>query len=303
MKKENASDARRELLSSSHLFRLLAPTERVGLSFSRSMDSAKLSKKPAQLPGRYAIFDQFPLYLRQGQWSIVAKVYISVIMIALVCAPIFLFEPEELPSGSDTPFHSLPTIFSESPRMVSALLAFYMAGVLGLMFRYVGPWPFTTFTMLSWTLTCSRHAGRALGISLELLRFPALVAATITFFVWWLLLVPAIYFLGCKTQEQKRGFVAFNCAPFLVNIHIINFPLMIVDQMLSPRAFVATDLWLGVVYGMCYLLFYLNVLDPKGLHFYIIFSPRTRLCFIPYSMMLLLIYAVYSQLSAPTSTR
>ena len=70
-----------------------------------------------------------------------------------------------------------------------------------------------------------------------------------------IVLVPVIYVFGCKTPAQKRNFVQFNRAPFLVNIHGLSFPLMLGDHLLAPRRFVPTDLWLGVTYGMCYLLF------------------------------------------------
>jgi hypothetical protein len=42
------------------------------------------------------------------------------------------------------------------------------------------------------------------------------------------------------------------------------------------------DLWVALAVALLYCLFYLNVLDSRGLQYYIVFTPRTPLCAISY---------------------
>ena len=50
---------------------------------------------------------------------------------------------------------------------------------------------------------------------------------------------------------------------------------------------------IGLCLGMAYLIFYLTVLDPMGLHFYIVFTPRTALCVVSYTMVLCVYWCVW----------
>ena len=49
----------------------------------------------------------------------------------------------------------------------------------------------------------------------------------------------------------------------------------------------------ALLVALAYCLLYLNVLDPRGLHFYIIFTPRTAWCAISYALVLSAYYAFY----------
>ena len=137
-----------------------------------------------------------------------------------------------------------------------------------------------------------------------MLRFPCIVQNSITVLVWWLVLVPAIYFTlpkaGSKTGQEgssgvgpRRAFAKFNCSPFLINVHLLNLPLALCDSLLRPRLLTPADLWIGFAFGMVYCLFYLLCLDRNGIHFYIILSPRTKLCFLSYGTILALYYGVF----------
>ena len=117
---------------------------------------------------------------------------------------------------------------------------------------------------------------QALAVSAsEALRFPALCANSVTVAAWWLALVPLLYSYQ-KTREAKRAFMEWNLSPFLLNVHALNMPLAAAAHLLSPRRLSRADLWAGLALSYAYLLFYLRRLDARGLHFYIILSPRTR---------------------------
>jgi hypothetical protein len=182
------------------------------------------------------------------------------------------------------------------PRLINSACGIYMLCVLGYMFSTVGPWPLASYTMVSWCFLTARHLLQALDAPIfvrEVLRFPALVGAFTTTLVWWLILVPVIYYV-IPTATEKAGFVKFNFSPFLINVHLLNFPLCLIDNALSPRQLVATDLWVGILVALSYIMFYLLVLDANGVHFYIIFSPRTSLFAVSASMVLCLYWGIWT---------
>jgi len=270
--------------------------------FSRSPSPAKTSangkNKPQVKPGTGSeftmskdAFDAFPLWLRVGPWSPVTYVYISMLAAALIWVAFF----SSLLDSYPVPLEPLFVVTWASQHTLSTIVGVYMLGVLLWMFNEVGFWPMSSYTMISWTLLAARHLLRAVGapsLAQEILRFPAVAGAVTTFAVWWTLLVPAILY-AIKTPEGRWGFLKWNCSPFLVNVHAINLPLCILDHALSPRAFVNVDLFGGYVLGFAYILFYLLALDANGIHFYIIFSPRTSLCCLSFSTVLALYFGIW----------
>ena len=269
------------------------PTAVAGRQFPMAQSMRSKPTAPFQ-----ATFEAFPKHLRVGAWSWVAYLYIVVVLCALVLSPLLFQIPtlETLHAGSSGPSDYLPSSVAAAPRTVSAILSLYMVAVLMYMVRTVGVWPFASYTMISWSFTTLRHLSRAAAVAdhiREVIHFPAVATTCVTVLIWWSMIMPAVYFLACRTAESKRRFLAFNARPFLLNVHILNFPLMLVDHLLEPRKFCPTDLWIGLTYGMAYLIFYLLVLDANGAHFYIVFSPRTPLCFIPYTLVLVLHYSIW----------
>lgn len=166
-------------------------------------------------------------------------------------------------------------------------LSFGVYGALltvGLVYA-VGYLPLASYTITSWNLLTLRMICAYIGSAFKLelfevlavaLRFPALVGSTVTVIVWWIILVPLIYgFL--EEGEQTKRFIAFNSSFFLVNVHLLVLPIAAAEFIGSSSPLCFFDLWMGLVVAFVYVLFYLNVLDPAGLHFYIILSPRTGL--------------------------
>jgi hypothetical protein len=112
------------------------------------------------------------------------------------------------------------------------------------------------------------------------LRFPAVVAAFITFLVWNAVLLPLIYFVATPPGEKRRNFLKFNCGFFMMNVHVLNLPLAMANIIYggSVRLFTVSDLWVGYLVVALYSALYLFVMDRLGLHFYPIFCPRKAWC-------------------------
>lgn len=132
----------------------------------------------------------------------------------------------------------------------------------------------SNFESSSWCTTLAR-----------LLRFPALAGTTVTFTIWWTILFPLIYFVS--DHQRRKDFLSFNSSFLLINVHLLNMPLCAMEFLLTNHHLVFFDLWVGFVVAYLYMLFYLNVLDPLGFHFYIILTPRTGFCILSYSIVLL----------------
>ena len=161
---------------------------------------------------------------------------------------------------------------------------------------------------MSWTLFTVRHlllAGYYLGHNQkyctieitddmcdwslfvsELIRFPSLVCNSMTVSIWWIILFPILYyFLKTKSsQSALKAFVDFNKSFMLINVHLLNLPFAALDHILEPRMLVFGDLYVGLVVAIIYMLIYLFIMDPMGMHFYhVILSPRPHWCVISYS--------------------
>lgn len=99
-------------------------------------------------------------------------------------------------------------------------------------------------------------------------------------------------------NDSRRKFWKFNRTFPLLNLHLFNLPFCAIEFILTNRCLTFFDLWFALVVAFVYVMFYLNVLDAYGLHFYIIFTPRTGYCFIPYCLILSFYYAIYHSWNA-----
>ncbi|CAD7949140.1 unnamed protein product [Amoebophrya sp. A120] len=192
-------------------------------------------------------------------------------------------------------------------------IAFWGALNVGIMVMRISWWPCVSYTMTSWNLFTVRHlmatfvllfarcggmCGTCLGPIFvgiyEVFRFPALVQATITFVVWWGVLVPVIVcFLLAKKKERGsvRDFMQWNFGFFQINVHGFNVLLAWADQIwLNPRPLLFLDLWFGLLFGILYLAFYLWALDNRGIHLYMILNPRSNWAALAY----LAIFGMYT---------
>lgn len=177
-----------------------------------------------------------------------------------------------------------------------------------------------TFTMISWALNAMRHGLNALSsVAVFLLlnhhhpcwsswllssllkfnhiiRFPALISASIVFCVWNFVLMPYIYIL-IPTRHQRSEFLQFSFSYRMVQVHIFNLMYSITSTIITGEQrqgqrgggepglrqpahdeaiFQYEDLWYALSFGVLYGLFYVFVLDRLGVHLYPVFSPRNK---------------------------
>jgi len=123
-------------------------------------------------------------------------------------------------------------------------------------------------------------------------KFPALVMNSVTVAVWWALLVPAISYL-LPDAKARRGFVKFNRSFPLLHIHGLNLPVAAGEFLATGVPLTYPDVHAALLVGYAYVLFYLLVLDARGVQIYVVFSPRTRWCVVTFSLIPLLYAGAY----------
>eukprot|EP00934_Nitzschia_sp_Nitz4_P005485 Nitzschia sp. Nitz4//scaffold25_size161228//124480//125370//NITZ4_002450-RA/size161228-processed-gene-0.88-mRNA-1//-1//CDS//3329544646//5475//frame0 len=142
----------------------------------------------------------------------------------------------------------------------------------------LGPVAWISFTLWSWTTLTIRHGLVAaspfipmLRVPAEVLRFPALLSASITTCIWNLVLFPAISFYYITDAEKRKSFIKYFTNFRLTQLHVFNFIFAVANCVyLQPiRPMHLGDFAAAVV------MLYLCILDRLGIHLYPIFSPRS----------------------------
>jgi hypothetical protein len=246
-----------------------------------------------------SFLDHVPANLRHGPWHPAASLILITFGLWLLVSAKDAERSYQL-EVSPQVFQIQEPSSGESVRIFSSV---YMFMVVGALVSSVGAWPLFSYTVTSWNLLAFRLLTSGLAsatkspmlaaISLAL-RFPALVGACITVSVWWVVLVPTIYYL-LKEPARRRGFLTFNFSPMLLNLHFLNLPIALLDFFSSSTQLKFFDLWTAFFVMFIYILFYLNVLDPAGLQFYPVFTPRTPLVLATYPLILALYVLCHRQ--------
>jgi hypothetical protein len=159
----------------------------------------------------------------------------------------------------------------------------------------IGAFPIS-FTGWSWVLLSLRagiefaawaattHNFLALGKKLAIIgssiRLVTLTNAFVVCTIWNFILLPIIYFISVPPGEKRQNFLKFNFGFFMTNIHILNFPLAVVNILYGGqrKLFTFSDLWVAYLVIMMYSIIYFFIMDRLGLHFYPIFCPRSAFC-------------------------
>lgn len=148
-------------------------------------DAKPLEEKKADV-GRKALvppnlFDWIPYQYRVGPWSPLAYLYLFVWLVGIVhMAPIMAYSYE----------HELQLVaptHGTKHWWCSVVGGIWCMLINGVMIKKWGPWPYVSFTLLSWSLLTLRFVSMALGhvngtalVVSEVLRFPTLIGASIT---------------------------------------------------------------------------------------------------------------------------
>lgn len=240
--------------------------------------------------------DYVPHKYKIGPWSPITHLTVlTYVAFVLLSAP-FAFEHYVIatPSINENTF-----LLLQSFRICGMA---YGLSVATTTFLKMGIWPFASYTFTSWNLMTIRLLFAFLGgcgstyfqILADTVQFPALVGCTITVIVWWGVLVPVIDTLLRRNADRRAYFWEINQSFMLVSVHLLNLPIIATEFLLSARPLTFFDLWVAFFVALMYCLFYLNVLVPQGLHFYIIFSPQTGLSVISYGTIIVTYYAAYT---------
>lgn len=240
----------------------------------------------------------YPEYLRVGPWHPAARASLAALVLGLAASWQKAFGDAAEENGKVANDGVLgrgkPLLPLKALRAVRALGALWGTSMLAFSLRNQGWWPMVSYTMQSWTLMTTRYVlgtlelhdsgspdpvgwRRVVSRLNEALRFPCLVQNSVTVVVWWLVLTPIIMLQYGKDARRRAAFNRFNFSFALLNFHGMNLPLAAADHLLNPRRLLPSDLWLAVASATGYVLFYLSVLDARGIHLYIILSPRTKL--------------------------
>ena len=239
-------------------------------------------------------FDWLPLWMRVGYWSPVA-----VLFIVGFYASMYRYKPSPLEFAVTTTdgvgFWADCAIFAWG--IIVVLKARYdMGAISGFWISYTG-WSWGILTFRAGLEAAAKMVGPSrpelaakLAVWGSSLRFPAAVAAFITFTIWNFLLFPIIYFFSMPPGEKRQNFLKFNFGFFMTNIHGLNLPMAIVNNLWgsSVRLFTISDLYVAYLVVALYSVLYLFVMDRIGLHFYPIFCPRTAACALSFGLVLYL---------------
>jgi hypothetical protein len=256
---------------------------------------APAERELASIKRMLKFLDMVPHHYKVGPWSPVAHT----VILAYLC---FLL----LTMVSATESHVAQQYISSSNwwlqpyRIVCSIIG---VGTSALIIREAGIWPMFSYTLTSWNLMTIRLISSFLAAAgwssaafvADTVRFPALVGCSITVSIWWAILVPLIDYLLSQDKDPsgRTFFWKWNTSAVLINVHLLNLPIAGIEFLASGTPLTFYDLWVALAVAFAYCLFYLNVLDPRGLHFYIIFTPRTAWCFISYILVLTAYYSFY----------
>lgn len=243
-------------------------------------------------------WDWVPLHLRVGPWNIAACCYLALVYyaVALFALDSFTVRPPA------QPITVAPYAPSNQVWWINSAGALWTSFVALRVARSpMGLGTYGSFTMQSWTMIQLRFALCALAprypflmTLAEALRFPMLAQATITFGVWNLLLMPAML-AHMPDNEHKEGFKKMVFGWMVTQLHVFNIALAGLSGVYgSPaRELTRVDAAVALLFALQYISLYLFVLDRIGLHFYFIFSPRSPLAVIMYTLFLGLLAGCY----------
>jgi len=240
-------------------------------------------------------FDWVPHKFRIGPWSMPARIY----MVAL-CVTIWRTKPQHF---EFEPTFPRPYSFSWYYNLITFA---WMTIVLNLtLCGRAGLFVLSTYTIQSWTVLTIRHGLTALAPFLsndkhillqinELLRFQGIVTATVTFVIWNFVIAPVILYKFMDCPKKRRDFVSWMFSFRLVQVHGFNIVFAILNTIATgPRHFTFIDLWCAFIMALLYSLFYLLILDRLGIHLYPIFSPRSYVSLVTWTIVFACYYGSF----------
>lgn len=246
-------------------------------------------------------FDFVPRKLRVGPWHPISIVSILFILYGLSMEAIKLYPHGLIPYFENDIIYNYDA-FSRQWFLTAACclwMIFVCWHILAYSAKGAAAW--STFTVWSWTLVTVRHGlctlvpiVPAMRLPMEMLRFPALLSATVTFFIWNFVLFPVIL-MFIKDAEKRSKFLGYMTNFRLTQLHVFNIFFAGYNGVFlgPPRKLHLGDLGAAGVLLIAYMAWYYCILDRIGVHLYPIFSPRTPFVIFSYALLFGVCYASF----------
>ena len=254
-------------------------------------------------------FGWVPRRLRVGKWS---RLALPTLVLVMSCLWSYRPKNGDLTNSNALQVDSYPDLYSIH-WWHNTVACIFMFGLVTWIMIKRSKGPLFTYTLLSWKMNALRSCINALAPFLHdnhtllrlnrVLRFPALVSASITSSIWNFILLPYVYTLGLDTKEKKKHFLEWNFNFRMVQLHVCNIIYALLNTVVTMNVtniedgekvlFDSNDLWYGAAYTFMYGLFYTMILDRIGVHIYPVFSPRSNLVVITWCIVFALHYAFY----------
>jgi len=223
-------------------------------------------------------FDWVPERFRVGPWHPACQIYLAVLTL-WVCRECYIgFVQEPFPDQFE-----LPQAYTLQWYYNVVAFAWTSLQVYNILQTGMGWTSWGMYTIWSWTFTTLRHGLCAMapfaphlnGIN-EQLRFPMLAQATLTFGIWNAVIGPSIY-AQMTTPAMKQSFCRFFGNPLWRQMHVYNILWTTINGLWGSPSRQLTQADFSVALGICliYAYFYVLCLDRFGVHYYLVFSPRT----------------------------
>lgn len=229
-------------------------------------------------------FDWLPLWMRVGYWSpfVVAS-------LVFFYSAIYWYRPQPLQFEA-TVYEAVMSgkeegelLLGTMPKAAAFDLAIFLWGIIVIVHARItlgsiGAFPIS-FTGWSWLLLTFRAGlewaawaatkwdflvlGKKLAIIGSSIRLVALTNACVVCTIWNFILLPIIYFFSLPAGEKRQNFLKFNFGFFMTNIHVLNFPLALVNSLYGSgriRLFTYSDLWVSGLVLMLYSMLYFFVM-------------------------------------------
>jgi hypothetical protein len=244
-------------------------------------------------------FNWVPANLRQGPWTVISILFLTALLYTLLLAATWMHLQRPLTAWVKE-FQVEPTSNSQAfaRTWYYNLFAFWWMMFVSWLIvtkSHVSVYAYSTYTVQSWTIVMIRHGlcvlipfVPALTLLAELLRFPALVTATMTFCMWNFILMPTILLVFAKDPMQRARFWKYFTNFRLTQLHVFNIVFAVLNgAILEPkRSLFLGDLYVAAVFLVVYMAWYYLVLDRYGVHLYAIFSPRSPMVVLTWSLVL-----------------
>jgi hypothetical protein len=240
-------------------------------------------------------FDWVPLRFRYGPWHPACVAYLGVLTVWVCNEVIKGMAQEPFPTFQPVEAYTWSWYYNVAAFGWTSYIIYQIFGT------GMGWTSWGMYTVWSWTFTALRHGLCAAApfkpewnqLS-EQIRFPTLVQATLTFAIWNAVIGPSIY-RQMKTPATQASFCRFFGNSLWRQLHVYNIVYAAINGIWgSPaRALCKADFSVALAICLVYAYFYVVVLDRVGVHYYLVFSPRTPFALVSWTFAFACYYACF----------